>query len=472
MKKTKTNGQSGITRRGFIGAAASAAAFAVVPRNVVGGAGFAPPSETVNVACIGVGSMGGGNTRAADHAGARIAAVCDVDERQAVPVREGFPDAVFYKDFRRLLEKEKGIDAVIISTPDHSHATIAMAAMELGKHVYCEKPLAHTLYEVRMLTEAARKYNVATQLGNSGHTFPSIHEFCQCIWSGAIGKVREIHILQGSYSYSEVDALPRVGDDHAIPESLDWDLWLGPAPYRKYNPLYHPMSWREWRPFGTGGLGDWLCHVVDPVFWALDLGAPSSVLAEAEGYDPEKHIDTFPFPFKIHYQFPQRGELPPVTMTWHNGDRDALPRPEELEDGEEFIPQTDYVFNGPIGALVIGEKGKVIYGSHGAAYWRIIPESKMKEYKGKRVVKADPLDRSLPNWLTHHRDFLQACKGYKPADSNFDYGGPLTELAMLGNIAHHMPGTELEWDSEHMVFPNKPEANQYLHYRYRDGWSL
>lgn len=466
-----------ITRRQILkGAAALTTAGAlfpqIVPRHVVGGKGTTPPSETLNVAGIGAAGWGGVDIRASSTAGAKIVALCDVDEARAAPMFKGFPDAKRYKDFRRLLDKEKGIDAVIVGIPDHSHAVVAMAAMELGKHVYCEKPLAHTMYEVRMMTEAARRYGVATQLGCHGHSADSIREFCECIWSGAIGKVREIHILEAGQNYSRLGALSRIGKDYPVPKSLDWDLWLGPAPYRKFNPMYHPAMWRSWRQFGTGMLGDWLCHVVDPVFWALDLGAPTSVVAEAEGYDPEKHIETFPQSSKIRYEFPERGKLPAVTMTWYDGDRYAPPRPEELKDGEEFIVTTDWAGGGPIGALVVGDKGKITYGSHGAAYWRIIPESKMNEYKGDRTVKADPKERSLPSNVSHHHDWHQACKGYKPAGANFDYGGPLTEIAMLGNIAQHMPGTELEWDAKHMMFPNQPKANQFLHFRYRDGWTL
>ncbi|MCH8801321.1 MAG: aminopeptidase P family N-terminal domain-containing protein [Chloroflexi bacterium] len=189
---------------------------------------------------------------------------------------------------------EKGIDAVIIGTPDHTHATIAMAAMELGKHVYCEKPLAHTMYEVRMMTEAAREHNVATQLGNQGKTYESLQEFAECIWAGTIGEVREVHIQQAGYNYSRINVLSRQMDDHPVPDSLDWDLWLGPASFRKYSPMYHPGAWRGWSNFGTGMFGDWVCHLIDPVFTALDLGAPTSVVAEAEGYDHKIHGETFP----------------------------------------------------------------------------------------------------------------------------------------------------------------------------------
>ena len=466
-----------ISRRQLLkGAAALTTAAAVfpqiVPRHVVGGKGFTPPSETVNVAAIGAGYMGSIDIRSANRAGAKIVALCDVDRERAGPIYKDFSGAVRYKDFRRLLEKEKGIDAVIVATPDHTHATIAMAAMELGKHVYCEKPLAHTMYEVRMMTEAAREHDVVTQMGNQGHSFKSIHEFCECIWSGAIGEVREVHATQTAFGYSRIDQLPRIDDDHPVPTTLDWDLWLGPAPYRKYSPLYHPSAWRGWRQFGGGNMGDFVCHVVDPVFWALDLGAPASVVAEAEGYDPQKHSETFPRSSKIRFDFPARGQRPPITLTWYDGDRYAPPRAEGLNEGEESIPVPGWVAGKPVGALVVGDKGTIVYGSHGATDWRIIDETQMKEYMGDRKRQPEPEVAGPPGNFTHIQEWLQACKGWKPAGSSFDYGGPLTEVAMLGNIALLMPETELQWDAKHMMFPNQPKANQYLHYRYRDGWTL
>ncbi len=428
-----------------------------------------PPSDAVNVAAIGTGLMGIPDIQTASQAGARIVALCEVDERQAAPMYEEFPDAARYKDFRRLLAEEKGIDAVIIATPDHTHATIAMAAMELGKHVYCEKPLAHTMVEVRKMTEAAREHKVATQMGNQGHSYEAMREFRDCIRSGAIGDVREIHIVASAFNFSLIDALPRLAEDHPTPETLDWDLWLGPTPYRKYSPLFHPGTWRCWRQFGSGMLGDYVCHVVDPVFWALELGAPDSVLAEAEGYDIRKHGETFPKSTKLQFEFPARGKRPPVTLHWYDGDGYAPPQLEELKKEEESGPIPRWAIGSPAGALVIGDKGKIVHASHGAMDWRIVSETKMKQYMGDRPKASDP---AWPNNLVHVRDWLQACKGGDPAGSNFDYAGPLSEIAVLGNIASHFPGTKLEWDAKCMTFPNQPQANQYLHFEYRDGWPL
>ncbi len=455
----------GISRRQLMkGAAAAAGAMFAqsVPRSVIGAA----PSDTVNVAGIGMGSMGGADIRAARQAGANVVALCDVDQVRAAPVYKDFPEATRYTDFRRLLDKEKHVDGVIIATPDHSHATIAMAAMERGKHVYCEKPLAHTTYEVRMLTEAARAHGVATQLGNQGHSFEAIRAFRECVRSGAIGEIREVHAVQYAFGYSRISELARIHDDHPVPKTLDWDMWLGPAPYRKYNPLYVPSNWRGWRQFGSGNMGDFVCHVVDPVFWALDLGAPTSVVAEAEGYDPQKHAETFPASSKVRFEFPARGKRPAVTLYWYDGDRYAPP------EGGELIPSPGWVAGKSVGALVVGDKGKLVYGSHGARGWRIIPEVAMKRYQGDREMEYEQSEPGLPSNVAHHSDWLRACKGGDPAGSNFDYGGPLTEIATLGDIALRMLGTELEWDAEHMMFPNRPEANQYLHSRYRDGWTL
>lgn len=462
------NSKTRISRRRLIkGATASAIATQIVSGRVA-----AAPSDTVNVAAIGAGSMGAADIRSAHEAGANIVALCDVDDQRAAPVYRDFPAAKRYTDFRRLLDSEKNIDAVIVATPDHTHAIITMAAMERGKHVYCEKPLAHTAYEVRMLTEAARKYGVATQLGNQGHSYKAIGEFRKCIESGAIGQVREVHAQQSAFGYSRIGDLARIADDHAVPKTLDWDLWLGPAPYRKYNPLYVPSSWRGWRQFGSGNMGDFVCHIVDPVFWALDLGAPVSVVAEAVGYDPDKHSETFPQSSKVRFEFPARGERPPVTLYWYDGDHYQPPHPEELPAGAESIPDPGWVAGKPVGAMVVGDKGKIVYGSHGARGWRIIPEAKMQEYVGDRELEYEQSSAGLPSNVAHHVDWLQACKGGSPAGSNFDYGGPLTEIATLGDIALRMLGTQLQWDAKHMMFPNQPVANQYLHTRYREGWTL
>ncbi len=466
----------GIPRRQFLMKTAALATSSValpyfVPRHVLGGPGHTPPSDTVLVAGIGFGSMGGYDIRSAARCGAKIVALCDVDFGYAGKNAKQFPAATRYTDYRELLEKEKGIDGVIIGTPDHTHAMISMAALQLDKHVYCEKPLAHTLYECRKLTDAARQSNVAFQLANQGHTYPTIKEFCDCIWSGTIGEVREIHIQLQGYNYSRVDQLALQQEDHPVPETLDYDLWLGPAPFRKFIPSYHPGSWRGWSNFGTGMLGDWTCHLIDPVFTALDLGAPQTVVAEAEGYDHKIHGETFPKSSKITYEFPARGKLPPVTLTWYDGDLYEPPHPEELAQGEVSIPLSGRNRK-PVGGMVVGDRGKIVYGTHGAAEWRLIPDARMNEYMEGKTRAPDPRGRGMPENVLHLQDWLMAVKGYRRNASHLDYGGPLTEIAMLGNIAGHTLGTTLEWDAKNMYFPNHPSANQHLHYPYRDGWTL
>ncbi|MEE8400024.1 MAG: Gfo/Idh/MocA family oxidoreductase [Desulfobacterales bacterium] len=428
-----------------------------------------PPSDTLNVALIGLGSMGNANMRTTGRTDAKIVALCDVDEAQTNRIHKYAPEATVYTDYRRLLEKEKGVDAVIISTPNHTHAVISIAAMQLGKHVYCEKPLAHTVYELRKMNEVAEACNVATQLGNQGHSYETNREHYECVRSGAIGEVREVHMVEGAFNYSQIPNIARLKEDHPVPDTLDWDLWLGPVPHRKYNPSFHPGSWRSWRSFSSGMIGDFICHVVDPVFWALELGAPTLIEAEAAGYDPRQHSETFPQSSKIRFEFPARGQRPALTMYWYDGDRYTPPRPEELADTEEFIP---IMGPGPTGGLVIGDKGKILYGSHGATEWRIVSESKMKEYMAGRTKAPDPRGPGMPDNLAHHIEWHEACKGGAPTRSGFDYGGRLTEIALIGDIAQRMPGTELQWDSRHMTFPNHPEANAFLHYRYRDGWTL
>ena len=430
-------------------------------------------SNRVNVACIGVGMMGISNMLAAETAGAGITAICDVDDTRAKEAGGNFPDATLYTDYRRLLEMEKSIDAVIVSTPNHTHAVISMAAIKLGKHVYCEKPLAHTVHEIRRLTEAAREYKVATQLGNQGHAYPTIREISECIRSGAIGAVREVHLVEAAFSFSLVDRMKTLSKNYPVPENLNWDLWLGPARYREYNPLFHPLRWRSVRQFSTGMIGDFFCHLADPIFSALNLGAPASIIAEVKGYDEAKCKETFPRSSKIRLEFPAHGERPALTMYWYDGDKFFPPRPEELNKKETFIPDLG---RGPVGALVIGDTGKMIYASHGGADWRLIPDSLMSEYMKGRTKVWDPRNTkrfgAQPNNLDNLRDWLEACKGGDPAGSNFDYGGPLTEAATLGDIAQQMPGIELEWDADNMRFTNRPEANEYLHYQYRNGWSL
>jgi predicted dehydrogenase len=273
------------SRRQFVRSATGAiAAFTIVPRHVLG-QGQTPPSEKLHVACIGVGGRGGASIDGTKRE--NIVAMCDVDSRRAAEAFANHPKAGKFRDYRKLFDAMGDqIDAVTVATPDHTHAVIAMEAIRRGKHVYCEKPLAHSIHEVRTLMQAAREHKVVTQLGNQGHSYDTIRMFCEWIWDGAIGNVMEVHAACGSV-YSAIDNLSKLQEKHEIPSELDWDLWLGPAKYRPYHPMYVPGTWRRWMPFGCGVIGDWVCHVVDPVFWALDLGAPKTVQARARDYDPK-----------------------------------------------------------------------------------------------------------------------------------------------------------------------------------------
>jgi predicted dehydrogenase len=442
------------SRRTFLRTTSTAAAgFLVVPRHVIAGSGALPPSERPNLAAIGVGGMGGADIDALAP-NTNIVALCDVDSRHAAGTFKKFPDAKPFRDFRKMFDAmEKQVDAVLVATPDHFHAVAAMAAIKRGKHVYCEKPLAHSIYEVRELMRAAKEHNVVTQLGNQGHSYDSIRNFCEWIWDGAIGKVHTIHAGCRAVN-SGLDRLSSVGQHFEVPATLDWDQWLGPAKQRDYNPAYLPSSWRGWTPFGNGTVGDWACHVVDPVFWALDLGAPATIQAQVKDYDPKTQGDAFPKGEIITYEFPAKGERGPITMHWYSG-TEPIPRPPELEPDEKAVDT---------GAVVIGDKGTMIYGSHGAGQVRLIPQARMDAYKRPA--------QTIPRVKEHHWDWLQAIKNGKKSGSDFSYGGPLTEIALLGVIAIKMPRTKLEWDAQKTQFRNCAEANEWINPPYRQGWAL
>ena len=438
-------------RRQFLkSTAAVGMGFVILPSGTLSGANA--PSNKLNVALIGVG--GRGRAHQGPISSENVVALCDVDEVRAAESFDEFPEVKRFRDFRQMLdEMDSRIDAVVVSTPDHTHAVAALDAIRRGKHVYCEKPLAHSIGEVRALRKAAREHGVVTQLGNQGHSYDHIRLFCEWIWDGAIGPVHTVHAMRSS-DYSRIDELPLLKESHPVPATLDWDLWLGPAAWRPYHPAYLPGSWRGWMPFGTGVLGDWVCHVVDPVFWALDLGAPETVEARAEGYDPAAHADTFPDGTRVTYTFPAKANRGPVTLYWYDGQAQP-PRPEGWE-GDWPGRSTS--------AVVLGDKGSIRYGSHGASGVRIFPEESMQAYR-----RPDP---TLPRVKDHYQDWLDAIRGGTQAGSNFDYGGPLTELALLGVIATRLLGTKLRWDAESARFTDSEEANQFVSPSLRDGWTL
>ena len=447
-----------LSRRQFLHAGAATAALHVVPRHVLGGAGETAPSGKVDLAAVGVGGRAGGDLKS--FRGVNVVALCDVDDRQMAGAVKKYGKAARFRDFRKMLDKvDKQVNAVLVGTPDHTHAVAVMNAIQRGKHIYCEKPLAHSVAEVRKIMAAARKHKAITQLGNQGHSSEHIRLVREWVADGAIGTVSEVHVAcsrpQSDKRYFAQKSLPLLKQKHDVPKELDWDLWLGPAKQRPYQPFYLPKLWRGWMPFGSGIIGDWVCHVVDPAFWALDLGAPTSIQAEVDGYDPKRHADVYPAGAQITYQFPRKGTRGPVKLVWHDGNR-KLPHPPELGKGRR-VPGT--------GGILVGDKGKIMHGSHGAGGARIIPEAKMKAI-GKPTRRIPRVKEG------HHGDWLAAIREGRQASSSFDYGGPLTELGLLGAIAIRCPGRSLDWDAEAMRFTNCPEANALVDPPYRSGWSL
>jgi len=474
-KKTSRQCGTKISRRDFMsGVAASAATFAIVPRDVFGGAGRTPPSEKINLAIIGTGGQGIVNLRTLlNFPEIQVVAVCDVNEvsdysefyfggtagrEPARQIAEEHyakekPSGTYrgvdtYVDFRQMLPERKDIDAVLVATSDHAHAVASMAAMKMGKHVYCEKPLTNTVYESRKMGEAAREHKVATQMGNQGQASEGTRLMCEWIWDGAIGPIRQIYAWTNRPGGQWPQGVERPKETPPVPKTLDWDMWLGLAPYRPYHPIYLPFRWRGWCDFGTGSLGDMGCHVLDPVFRALKLGHPRSVRAESTAFNR----DSYPLASTVYYEFPARAGMPPLQLTWYDGGR--LPeRPEELEAGRR-MPES--------GAIFVGDKGKIITDEYSGAP-RIIPESKMKAYK------IPP--KTLPRSIGHHKEWVEACKGGKPAGSNFEFASLLTEVVLLGNVALKA-GKKLSWDGANMKVTNDAEANAFLHRPYREGWTL
>jgi len=450
-KVTNKKQSTKISRRDFMGAAATITAFTIVPRYVLGGSGRNPPSEKLNIASIGAGGMGASNTNACK--GENIVALCDVDDERAKDTFNKFPNAKKWKDFRKMLDEQKDIDAVIVATPDHTHTVAAVAAMQRGKHVYVQKPLTRMVWEARMLTEAARKYKVATQMGNQGHSGDGVRLICEWIWDGAIGPVHEVHAWTNRPIWPQ--GIDRPKESEPVPDTLDWDLWLGPAPWRPYHSCYLPFKWRGWWDFGGGALADMACHVIDPVFWALKLKYPVSVEACATKVNNE----TFPLASIVHYEFPAREGMPKVLLHWYDGGMKP-PRPDALEPDRKLEQAASNV-------LFIGEKGVLRCGEYGDSP-RLIPETLMKEYKRP----PETLPRIEGGSGGHEKNWIRACKGGEPACSNFDYSGPLTETVVMGNLAIRNLGKKLLWDGENMKVTNDEKANEYVKPTYREGWSL
>ncbi|MEF8845754.1 MAG: Gfo/Idh/MocA family oxidoreductase [Bacteroidales bacterium] len=455
MKAKKNNPQQSMSRRTFLTTTAkSAVGITVLPSHVISGLGHTSPSDKLNIAGIGIGGKGKANL--ANMIGQNIVALCDVDWDYAAPVFRQYPGAEKYKDFRRMLDKQKDIDACVIATPDHTHFHPAIKAMTMGKHVYLQKPLTHSVWESRQLAEAAKKYKVATQMGNEGHSNDNVRKIAEIIWNGTIGEVREAHAWSDRPIWPQGLEPPEKSME--VPDSLDWDLFIGPAADRPYHSDYHPWSWRAWWDFGTGALGDMGCHILDTVFYALKLKYPT----HAQASSTLVYKESAPNASQVEYTFPPRSSMrevnfPEVKVTWHDGGLKP-PRPDEMPPGESM---------GAGGNLFIGTRGKLICDQYGVNY-RLLPVDKEYSDPPEMVERIPDHSEKVGPWGKeggrHEMDWVRACKespeNRREASSNFEYAGPLTEMVLMGNLAMRLQGLhkKLAWDGEKMEFKNiRPE---------------
>lgn len=411
----------------------------------------------LRIAGIGVGGMGRSNL--ANLANEDIVALCDVDQRFAQPMFDRFPRARRWVDFREMLEKQPEVEAVIIATPDHTHAAIAMAALKAGKHVYCQKPLTHDIYETRLLAKtAAEADGCVAVMGNQYHSSEGARKCVEWIRAGLIGDVTRViawcslnYRPFGNAGWSTLTDRPPE-ETPTVPDSLDWDRWLGPAATRPYHPTYHPARWRAWWDLGCGMMGDRGVHTLDASCWALDLHAPSRIeRLSIEGANEFIHPDKA----HVRYLFPKRDDLPELQLDWHSGDR-----PEEVDR----LTKGENVGDGEGGALIIGSKGMISHGTYPSSRLALHPRSLAKETKG--------IPNSLPIFKgSHESNWVNACKGQGPVSSDFAYAAKLTELTHLGNLAIRLGG-KIEWDAEAAKATNRPEADALIRMPRRSGWDL
>ncbi|HVX11080.1 MAG TPA: Gfo/Idh/MocA family oxidoreductase [Pirellulales bacterium] len=420
------------------------------------------PNEQINIACIGVGGKGSSDTDQAGNYG-NIVALCDIDDERLGSKAAKFPKAKKYNDYRKLLdEMHAQIDAVVVSTPDHTHAPAAVRAMRLGKHVYCQKPLTHSVAEARLMRDTARKYKVATQMGNQGTADAGLRRGVEIVRSGALGPVREVHVWTNrpfKYWKQAPDLVARPTETPPVPAHVHWDLFLGTAPERPYHRVYHPHDWRGWWDFGTGSLGDMACHTTNLPFMALQLGYPTRVSATSGAINSE----TYPAWATITYEFPARGDLPPVKLTWYEGAR----------DGERNLPRPDLLMGetpSSSGALLVGERGAMFSPNDYGAEQKLLP---VKQFEGYQ-----PPEPTLPRTDfgrgtddSQKGEWVQAMRGGRPALSNFEYAAVLTETMLLGNVAVRV-GKPLEYDAENVRVTNCPEAAAFISPAYRKGWEI
>jgi len=408
------------------------------------GARRVSPNEKLNLASIGAAGQGATDTDGC--ATENIVALCDVDANRLAARGAKYPNAKRYQDYRKMLEEMKEIDGVIVSTPDHHHAFAAVMAMKLGKHVYCQKPMAHSIWEARLMRQVAAKQKVVTQMGNQGHSYDSTRRVVELVQAGVLGAVREVHVWTDRPIWPQ--GIVRPTTSAPVPAHLDWEMWLGPAPARPYHPDYAPFKWRGWWDFGTGALGDMACHNADAAFWALKLDAPTSIEAQSS----EVNNETCPKWSIIRYEFPARGSLPPVTLTWYDGGKKPS---RDLVDGAE-LPLN--------GTILVGSKAKIAFRDWNPNGFRLLPEEQFKDFKGP--------EETLPRAPKGpYQEWIAACKGGPMCQSNFEYAARLTETVLLGNVAVRA-GKKLEWNAAKMKATNCPEADPYIHREYRKGWKL
>jgi predicted dehydrogenase len=463
MNEQHANKPAGrLTRRRFLRGGVAAACL-VVPGSVLGAprAAGQPPSQRLNVAGVGLGARGLGNMEKCD--GQNVVALCDVDWRLAATALDQYPDAAKYKDFRTMLDKEPGIDAVVISTPDHTHAVIAAEAMKRGKHVYVETPLAHDVWEARQLARTARETGVTTQMGNERRSCPGFRQAVEMLWGGGLGPIRQVHCWTDRPQWPQ--GMGRPASSPPTPEGLAWDLWLGPAPERSYDPAYHPYRWRGWVDFGTGALGAMGCQLLDVAFLGLELEKAGAfqVSAESTGAAGE----TYPAASTIRYRFPAREDLPPVEITWYDGGRQP-PAPAGLPYHREI---------GSNGVVFLGEEHTMIFGptvfgtNPGQVGPRTLPEftpvEPRRPYKKMPAVKEG-------DWVKgnrHIQEWISACKSGDQCSARFEQSGPLAEMILLGNAALRA-GRPIAWDAAGMQIQGDAEAGRLIHREYRKGWTL
>ncbi len=467
-----------IDRRSFLkGSALAAAGLSVVPRHVLGGPGYQAPSDTLNIAGIGVGGRATSNMGALTDE--NIVAICDVDfnhvseslrdddgnvMEQYTDLHEAYEQAERYHDFRVMLDEVgDDIDAVVISTPDHIHAVAAKRAMEMGKHVYVEKPLTRTVHEARTLLETAEKTDVVTQMGNQGHSHPDGRRALEWVWAGAIGPVHEVHAWTDRPAGWWPQGVSRPDDDMSLPEGVHWDLFLGPAQEVPYHEQYHPFNWRGWLDYGVGALGDMGAHLIDHAYWALDLEYPTQVWGSSSGFGTEgDERVSWPLATTIHYEF-GRGGRDPVRLHWYDGGL-LPPRPAALPNDVPLVRESDT--DPPPewgGGILVGEDGILMYDTYGRNP-RLYPQELEEQYSDAPEVLPRIEESHQENWAS-------ACKGQTEASCPFEYAVPLTETMLLGLVSLQA-GKAIQYDGRTMSIPNAPEAEQYLQREYRDGWSL